>query len=102
MSKEQRAKRPRVELPNVDAAQGQSLGRDQLVLKSPELQSRLGKRYGDESELLALLLSHGLVGRVRTIEVSVYPLGGDNFKISLDAAKPSVGDAKAEIACAGD
>jgi hypothetical protein len=59
----------------------------------------LGKRYCDESELLALLLSHGLVGRVRTIEVSVHPLGGDNFKISLDAAKPSVGDAKAEIAC---
>jgi hypothetical protein len=73
-------------------------GRDQLLLKSPELQSRLGQRYCDESELLQLLLSHGRVGRVRTIEVAVHPLGGDNFKIRLDAAKPSVGEAKAEIA----
>jgi hypothetical protein len=36
---------------------------------------------------------------VRTIEVAVHPLGGDNFKIRLDAAKPSVGEVKAEIAC---
>jgi hypothetical protein len=35
---------------------------------------------------------------VRTIEVAVHPLGGDNFKIRLDATKPSVGEAKAEIA----
>jgi Fe2+ transport system protein FeoA len=45
-----------------------------------------------------LLLSHGLVCRVRTIEVAVHPLGGDNFKIRLDATKPSVGEAKVEIA----
>jgi hypothetical protein len=38
------------------------------------------------------------VGRVRTIEVAVHPLGGGNFKIRLDATKPSVGEAKAEIA----
>jgi hypothetical protein len=36
---------------------------------------------------------------VRTIEVAVHPLGGDNFKIRLDASKPSVGEVKAEIAC---
>jgi hypothetical protein len=36
---------------------------------------------------------------VRTIEVAVHPLGGENFKIRLDATKPSVGGAKAEIAC---
>jgi hypothetical protein len=36
---------------------------------------------------------------VRTVEVFVHPLGGDNFKIRLDAVKPSVGEAKAEIAC---
>jgi hypothetical protein len=36
---------------------------------------------------------------VRTIEVAVHPLGGDNFKIRLNATKPSVGEAKAEIAC---
>jgi hypothetical protein len=35
---------------------------------------------------------------VRTIEVAVHPLGGENFKIRLDAAKPSVGEAKAMIA----
>jgi hypothetical protein len=70
----------------------------QLLLKSPELQSRLGRRHCDESELLPLLLSHGLVGRVRTIEVAVHPLGGDTSKTRLDAAKPSVGEAKAEIA----
>jgi hypothetical protein len=35
---------------------------------------------------------------VRTIEVAVHPLGGDNLKIRLDAARPSVGEAKAEIA----
>jgi hypothetical protein len=35
---------------------------------------------------------------VRTIEVAVHPLGGDNFKIRLDATKPSVGEAKVEIA----
>jgi hypothetical protein len=36
---------------------------------------------------------------VRTIEVAVHPLGGGNFKIRPDAAKPSVGEAKAEITC---
>jgi hypothetical protein len=35
---------------------------------------------------------------VRTIEVAVHPLGGENFKIRLDASKPTVGEAKAEIA----
>jgi hypothetical protein len=73
-------------------------GRDQLLLKSPELQSRLGRRYCDELELLPLLLSHGLVGRVGVIEVAVHPLGGDNFKIRLGNTKPSVGEAKVEVA----
>jgi hypothetical protein len=35
---------------------------------------------------------------VRTIEVHVRPLGGDSFKITLDASAPTVGEAKAEIA----
>jgi hypothetical protein len=35
---------------------------------------------------------------VRTIEVVVHPLGGENFKVRLDSAKPSAGEAKAEIA----
>jgi hypothetical protein len=96
---QQRAKRPRINLPEALPAQAELPGRDQLLLKTPELQSRLGKRYCDESELLPLLLSHGLVSRVRTIEVFVHPLGGENFKILLDAARPSVGEAKAEIAC---
>jgi hypothetical protein len=91
----QRAKRPRTHQPGAAPARAQLPGRDQLLLKSPELQSRLGQRYCDESKLL----SHGLVGRVRAIDVAVHPLGGDNFKIRLDATKPSVGEAKAEIAC---
>jgi hypothetical protein len=73
-------------------------GRDQLLLTAPELQTRLGRKFVDESELLTLLLSHGLVRRVRTIEVHVRPLGGDSFKITLDASTPTVGEAKAEIA----
>jgi hypothetical protein len=73
-------------------------GREQLLLTAPELQTRLGRKFVDESELLPLLLSHGLVRRVRTIEVHVRPLGGDSFKITLDASTPSVGEAKAEIA----
>ena len=73
-------------------------GRDQLLLTSPELQTRFGCKFVEESELLPLLLSHGLVRRVRTIEVHVRPLGGDSFKITLDASAPTVGEAKAEIA----
>jgi hypothetical protein len=52
----------------------------------------------DETELLPLLLAHGLVRRVRTIQVEVRPLGGDSFKVRLDTSKPTVGEAKAEIA----
>jgi hypothetical protein len=98
MSCQPRPKRLRTHQPDAAPAQAQLPGRDQLLLKSPELQRRLGQRFCDESELLPLLLSHGLVGRVRTIEVAVHPLGGDNFKIRLDATKPSVGAAKVEIA----
>jgi hypothetical protein len=35
---------------------------------------------------------------VRTIQIEVRPLGGDSFKVTLDAAKPTVGEAKAAIA----
>jgi hypothetical protein len=51
-------------------------GREQLLLTDPELQTRLGRKFVDESELLPLLLSHGLVRRVRTIEVHVRPFFG--------------------------
>jgi hypothetical protein len=73
-------------------------GRDQLLLTSPEMQTRLGRKFVDETELLSLLLAHGLVRRVRTIQIEVKPLGGDSFKVTLDASKPTVGDARAEIA----
>jgi hypothetical protein len=73
-------------------------GREQLLLTSPELQARVGLRFVDETELVPLLLAHGLIRRVRTIEIEVRPLGGDSFKVTLDSSKPSVGDAKAEIA----
>jgi hypothetical protein len=35
---------------------------------------------------------------VRTIQIEVRPLGGDSFKVTLDASKPTVGEAKAEMA----
>jgi hypothetical protein len=73
-------------------------GRDQLLLTSLEMQTRLGRKFVDETELLPLLLAHGLVRRVRTILIEVRPLGGDSFKVTLDASKPTVGEAKAEIA----
>jgi hypothetical protein len=73
-------------------------GRDQLLLTSPELQTRLGQKFCDETEILPLLLAHGLVRRVRTIQIAVRPLGGDSFKITLDASLPTVKEAKAEIA----
>jgi hypothetical protein len=73
-------------------------GREQLLLTSPEMQTRLGRRFCAETELLSLLLAHGLVHRVRTIEIQVRPLGGDSFKVTLEASKPTVGEAKAAIA----
>jgi hypothetical protein len=35
---------------------------------------------------------------VRTIQVEVRPLGGDSVKVTLEASKPTVADAKTEIA----
>jgi hypothetical protein len=71
-------------------------GREQLLL-SAALQI-CGRKFCDETELLPLLLAHGLVRRVRTIQIDVRPLGGDSFKITLDMSAPTVGEAKAEIA----
>jgi hypothetical protein len=73
-------------------------GRDQLLLTSPELQTRLGRKFVDETELLPLLLARGVIRRVRTIQIEVRPLGGDSFKVTLDASKPTVAEAKTEIA----
>jgi hypothetical protein len=73
-------------------------GREQLLLTSPELQTCLGLRFVDEAELVPLLLAHGVIRRVRTIQIEVRPLGGDSFKVTLDAAKPTVGEAKSEVA----
>jgi hypothetical protein len=72
-------------------------GREQLLLTSPELQSRLGLRFVDETGLVPLLLAHGLIRRVRTIQIEVRPLGGDSVKVTLDASKHTVADAKTEI-----
>jgi hypothetical protein len=91
-------KRTRTEQPDNNQAPPLSTGHNELIIACPELQTRLGQKYCDEAELLALLLAHGIVRRVRTIEVTVQPLGGDNFTIKLNAAAPSVGEAKAEIA----
>jgi hypothetical protein len=74
-------------------------GRPQLLLVKSELQSWLGKKYiCDEADLLALLLAHSIGRRVRTIEIEVRPLGGDSFKVALDARRPLVSETKVEIA----
>jgi hypothetical protein len=91
-------KRTRSEPPDNNQIHPQATALDELLIVSPELQTRLGQKYCDEAGLLPLLLAHGIVRRVRTIEVTVQPLGGDNFTIKLNAAAPSVGEAKAEIA----
>jgi hypothetical protein len=98
MSQSTGTKRTRTEQPNNAQIHPQSTDHDELLIACPELQTRLGQKYCDEAGLLPLLLARGIVRRVRTIEVTVQPLGGDNFKIKLDAAAPSVGEAKAEIA----
>jgi hypothetical protein len=98
MSQGAGTKRTRTEQPDSNQVRPQTLGHDEFLIASPELQTRLGQKYCDEAGLLALLLAHGIVRRVRTIEVTVQPLGGDNFTIKLNAAAPSVGEAKAEIA----
>jgi WD40 repeat protein len=83
--------------PTTHAAQP-SAGRPQLLLVKTELQSWLGKKYCDEADLLGLLLAHNIVRRVHTIEVEVRPLGGDSFKVALDARRPLVSETKVEIA----
>ena len=72
-------------------------GQPQLLLNTDELRKRTGKKYCDESELVSLLLAHGLIRRVMTIAVEVRPLGGDSFDIRLDAKTPTVGEAKEQI-----
>jgi hypothetical protein len=98
MSSRKGTKRARTDQPQHGPAVDLPIGREQLLLVSPELQSRCGKRYCNEAELLPLLLSQGFVRRVRTIVVSVHPVGGEIFSVTLDAALPTVGEAKAEIA----
>jgi hypothetical protein len=62
------------------------------------MQTRLGRKFIDDTELLPLLLAHGLIRRVKTIQLQIRPLGGDSFKVTLEASKPTVGEAKAAIA----
>ena len=92
------AKRARTEQQDGAGGADNLPGREQLLLTSPELQTRLGLRFVDETELVPLLLAHGLIRRVRTIQIEVRPLGGDSFKVTLEASKPTVGEAKVEIA----
>jgi hypothetical protein len=98
MSQHTATKRARTEQQDGAGGADNLPGREQLLLTSPELQTRLVLRFVDETELLPLLLARGLIRRVRTIQIEVRPLGGDSFKVTLDASKPDVGEAKAEIA----
>jgi hypothetical protein len=97
-SQDKGIKRARTQQQDGAGASDNLPGREQLLLSSPELQTRLGRRYCDAIELLPLLLAHGFVRRVRTMQVEVRPLGGDSIKITLEASMPTVGKAKAEIA----
>jgi hypothetical protein len=98
MSQRTGTKRTRTEQPETTQVLNQVAGHDELLITCPELQTRLGQKYCDEAGLLALLLVHGIVRHVRTISVTVQPLGGDSFAVKLNATAPSVGEAKAEIA----
>jgi hypothetical protein len=98
MSQSTGTKRLRTEQPDNNQVHAKSTGHDELLIACPELQTRVGQKYCDEAGLLALLLTHGIVRRVRTISVTVQPLGGDSFNVKLNAAAPCVGEAKAEIA----
>jgi hypothetical protein len=93
------AKRARNATETADGNDANAAADGELLVVLPELQARLGRRFCGETELLSLLLAHGCVRRVRTLEVQIHPLGGDSFKVKLDAAKPTVAEAKAEIAC---
>jgi hypothetical protein len=73
-------------------------GREQLLRTAPEMQTRLGQKFVDETELLPLLLAHGYIRRVRTIQINARPLGGDSLMATLDTAKPTAGEAKAKAA----
>jgi hypothetical protein len=97
-SQDKGIKRARTQQQDGEGAVDNLPGREQLMLSSPELQTRLGRRYCDETELIPLLLAHGLIRRVRTIQIEMRPLGGDSFKITLDASLPTLREAKAEIA----
>jgi hypothetical protein len=94
MSQRKAFKRPRIA---AIAPQAKPSGRAQLLI-SPELQGWMGHKYCGDSEVVDLLLACGLVRRVRTMEVSVQPLGGEGFKVTLDCANPYVGEVKSEIA----
>jgi hypothetical protein len=100
MNNQDQGMKPYVRSQEVNGAQQASLpeGREQFLLTSPELASRVGQKYCDEIKLVPLLVACGLVRRVRTIKIEVRPLGGDSFKVTLDASKPSVGEVKSEIA----
>jgi hypothetical protein len=52
-------------------------GREQLLLTAPELQTHLGRKFVNETELLPLLIAHGLIRRVSTIQIEVRTLGAE-------------------------
>jgi hypothetical protein len=80
-----------------DTKRARTTEHTELILVSPELQTLLGKKECTETELLPLLLSHGYIRSVRTVQVQVHPLSGEDFHVTLEATKPSVGETKLEI-----
>jgi hypothetical protein len=76
----------------------QSDDKQKLVVSDFELKTRLGQEFCDDTELLPLLLTKGWVVHVRTIRIEVHPLGGDSINVTLNAARPTVGETKTEVA----
>jgi hypothetical protein len=99
------AKRPRSDSPSEEVAAEEVAaksvcpeGKEQLLVAIPQLQELLGRKYiCDETELLPLLIQHGCMRRVRTIELTVQQPIGDSIKVTLDASTPRVAEAKAEL-----
>ena len=58
MSQAKEGKRARTGQQDGAGSEVNQPGRDQLLLSSPDLQTRLGRKFVDEAELLPLMLAH--------------------------------------------
>jgi hypothetical protein len=71
---------------------------ERTITMSAELERLLGQKGCCESEFLPLLLTHGYVRSVSTIQITAQPLSGDDLQVTLDAAEPTALEARLAIA----